>query len=284
MWVQSPRAVIDNLIVGHEAPASSFTYTRSINVPGISVAVGDMVSALREVAGDDVAARVKWAYDPAIDRIVSTWPSNFAPKLGPALGMRADADFAGSSAPTSPTTCRADDATTSTAARPSGRRPRDLNSSASRAPSRVRDRDVAGIRIERNGPFAAQHVGALAVRQQPAQPQLAVAEHGVTGDRRVAAAGERARERALRGDREVRRVMHERRDCLDHVGTVDRALDGERALAHGGKEIRGIEERRDAVILLQAVQARGGQDHRVVLPFVELAHARVHVAAQRDAR
>jgi D-erythronate 2-dehydrogenase len=95
MWVQSPRAVIDNLIIGHEAPASSFTYTRSINVPGISVAVGDMVSALREVAGEEVASRVKWAYDPAIDKIVSTWPSNFAPKLGPAIGMRADKDFAG---------------------------------------------------------------------------------------------------------------------------------------------------------------------------------------------
>ncbi|MFO1303907.1 MAG: D-erythronate dehydrogenase [Burkholderiales bacterium] len=95
MWVQSPRAVIDNLVVGHEAPASAFTYTRSVNVPGISVAVGDMVSALREVAGEEVAARVKWNYDPAIDRIVSTWPSRFAPKLGPSLGMKADADFAG---------------------------------------------------------------------------------------------------------------------------------------------------------------------------------------------
>jgi hypothetical protein len=95
MWVQSPRAVIDNLIVGHEAPASAFTYTRSINVPGISVAVGDMVKALRDVAGDEVAARVRWQYDPVIDRIVSTWPSNFAPERGYALGMRADADFAG---------------------------------------------------------------------------------------------------------------------------------------------------------------------------------------------
>ncbi len=94
MWVQSPRAVIDNLIVGHEAPAASFSYTRSVNVPGISVAVGDMVSALRDVAGEDVAARVRWNYDAAIDRIVSTWPSNFAPKRGTALGMRADADFA----------------------------------------------------------------------------------------------------------------------------------------------------------------------------------------------
>jgi hypothetical protein len=94
MWVQSPRAVVDNLIVGHEAPAAAFAFTRSVNVPGISVAVGDMVAALRTIAGDAVADRVQWNYDPAIDRIVSTWPSNFAPTLGPTLGMRADADFA----------------------------------------------------------------------------------------------------------------------------------------------------------------------------------------------
>jgi D-erythronate 2-dehydrogenase len=93
MWVQSPRAVIGNLVIGHEAPASAFTHTRSINVPGISVAVGDMVNALRMVAGDAVARRVQWNYDAAIDRIVSTWPANFAPVLGPRLGMRADDDF-----------------------------------------------------------------------------------------------------------------------------------------------------------------------------------------------
>ena len=95
MWVISPRAVIANMLIGHEASAGAFGHTRSINVPGISVAVGDMVAALRSIAGDNVADRVKWNFDPAIDRIVSTWPSNFAPKLGPALGMRADADFAG---------------------------------------------------------------------------------------------------------------------------------------------------------------------------------------------
>ena len=43
--------------------------------------------------GDAVADRVKWIYDPVIDRIVATWPSNFAPKLGPELGMKADSDF-----------------------------------------------------------------------------------------------------------------------------------------------------------------------------------------------
>ena len=93
MWVQSPRAVIENLIIGHEVPAASFAHTRSVNVPGICVPVADMVAALRKVAGDAVADRVKWNYDPVIDRIVATWPSNFAPKLGPALGMKADPDF-----------------------------------------------------------------------------------------------------------------------------------------------------------------------------------------------
>jgi hypothetical protein len=93
MWVISPRAVIANVIVGHEAPASAFTHTRSINVPGLCVPVGEMVDALRRVAGDAVAGRVQWRHDPAVDRIVSTWPANFAPKLGPALGMRGDSDF-----------------------------------------------------------------------------------------------------------------------------------------------------------------------------------------------
>ncbi len=93
MWVTSPATVIANLIVGHEAPAAAFAHTRSVNVPGILVAVVDMVAALRKVAGDAVADRVKWQFDPAIDRIVSTWPANFAPKLGPSLGMRADPNF-----------------------------------------------------------------------------------------------------------------------------------------------------------------------------------------------
>jgi len=64
-------------------------------VPGLCVGVGAMVDALRAVAGDAVADRVHWQLDPAIDRIVSTWAANFAPVLGPSLGMRADADFAG---------------------------------------------------------------------------------------------------------------------------------------------------------------------------------------------
>jgi nucleoside-diphosphate-sugar epimerase len=97
-WITSPRTVIANLVTGHEAPAAEFAragfgHTRSVNVPGLRIDVAQMIEALKRVAGEAAVARVKWQIDPAIDRIVATWPTNFAPLLGPALGMRADLDF-----------------------------------------------------------------------------------------------------------------------------------------------------------------------------------------------
>jgi nucleoside-diphosphate-sugar epimerase len=93
VWVSSPRAAVANLLIGHEVPAALFGNTRSINVPGICVRVDEAVAALRRIAGDVVADRVKWQLDPEIDRIVATWPTRFAPVLGPAIGMRADPNF-----------------------------------------------------------------------------------------------------------------------------------------------------------------------------------------------
>ena len=93
MWLTSPRSVIANLIAGHEAPAAAFTNTRAVNVPGISVSVGDIVAALRRVAGDEVAARVSWQVDPAIDRIGRTWPRDFDAHFGDSLRMQRDGDF-----------------------------------------------------------------------------------------------------------------------------------------------------------------------------------------------
>lgn len=93
-WLLSPRRAIETLILAHELPASRFTYTRSINVPGLTVSVGEMVQALREVAGDEVANRVKFARDPFIEKLMLGWPPAFEATFGKALGMQADADYA----------------------------------------------------------------------------------------------------------------------------------------------------------------------------------------------
>ena len=41
----------------------------------------------------EVAARITWRIEPRIDRIVSTWPSNFDCAKGARLGMQADDNF-----------------------------------------------------------------------------------------------------------------------------------------------------------------------------------------------
>lgn len=92
-WVLSPRRAVEALIVAAEAPRSSFAHTRSINVPGLSVSARDMVDALRRVAGDETADRVRWDIDPVVARIVSAWPVAFEAAFGRSLGMTADPDF-----------------------------------------------------------------------------------------------------------------------------------------------------------------------------------------------
>ncbi|MBK8739922.1 MAG: SDR family oxidoreductase [Betaproteobacteria bacterium] len=93
MWVISPRGVIDSLLIGHEVDGKAFGSFRAVSVPGMQVRVGDMADALRRVAGPEVAARVKWQFEPRIDRIVCTWPSNFDCRKGLALGMKAGTSF-----------------------------------------------------------------------------------------------------------------------------------------------------------------------------------------------
>jgi nucleoside-diphosphate-sugar epimerase len=93
MWLTSPRTVVENIVIGHEAPASAFGASRSINLPGIPTTVEQMIASLVRVAGADVAARITMQHDPAIDRIVRTWPVNFDTAFARSLGMRADTDF-----------------------------------------------------------------------------------------------------------------------------------------------------------------------------------------------
>ena len=61
LWLLSPRKAIDSLIAGLELDAAALGNQRVLNLPGISVSVDEMVAALREVAGDEVAKRIVWA-------------------------------------------------------------------------------------------------------------------------------------------------------------------------------------------------------------------------------
>jgi hypothetical protein len=66
---------------------------RSVNLPGLSVTVGEMLSALARVAGPEVAARVRYQPDPVIERIVASWPGAWDDSRARSLGLSGDEDF-----------------------------------------------------------------------------------------------------------------------------------------------------------------------------------------------
>ena len=90
----TPQA-IDNLVHGYEVASEALGEYRAVNLPGMTVTAGEMVKTLGQVAGTEVAARVRWERDPAIERIVGTWPGAWDVSRAQALGFAGDADFAG---------------------------------------------------------------------------------------------------------------------------------------------------------------------------------------------
>lgn len=61
-----------------------------VNLPGLSVTVGEMIDGLRRVAGNDVADRVTVERDPAIEAIVASWPERFDNARAAAIGLHPD--------------------------------------------------------------------------------------------------------------------------------------------------------------------------------------------------
>lgn len=95
LWLMSPALAIRNLIHGHELSKEQLTHGRVINMPGLSITVERMIDALRRTAGDEVAGRIRMERNPAIERIVGSWPGAFTATYARDLGFTADDDFAG---------------------------------------------------------------------------------------------------------------------------------------------------------------------------------------------
>lgn len=90
MYVLSPRCAVAALIHAAELPTAAWGTNRSLCLPGLTVTVNELVNALRDVAGDAVANRIRFQPDRFTERIVHGWPARFAPERGLSMGFRAD--------------------------------------------------------------------------------------------------------------------------------------------------------------------------------------------------
>jgi nucleoside-diphosphate-sugar epimerase len=93
MWISSPRSAVANLLHAASSPSSAWGWSRALNLPGLSASMGEALAALEKVGGDAARARVRETHDPAIMRLVRTWPDRFNTARAQAMGFVADPDF-----------------------------------------------------------------------------------------------------------------------------------------------------------------------------------------------
>ena len=93
--VASPATAVGCLIAAHELAAGAFGSNRTVNVPGISVTVGELVAALERVAGPDVVRRINWQKDDRVARMVTGWPQAVDSARARALGFPEDQNVDG---------------------------------------------------------------------------------------------------------------------------------------------------------------------------------------------
>jgi len=93
LWLLSARAAVASLLRALQIEPPHTDRGRVINLPGISVSVGEMVAALERIAGPDVSGRVRWVRDTSIEAIVASWPSGWDVSRALSLGFESADDL-----------------------------------------------------------------------------------------------------------------------------------------------------------------------------------------------
>jgi nucleoside-diphosphate-sugar epimerase len=90
MALASPRRIVAALAHALDLPDGALGGNRTVQLPGYSVAVGEMAEALRRAGGEAAYARLKWQPDATIQTIVGSWPRMLSAERAQALGFAAD--------------------------------------------------------------------------------------------------------------------------------------------------------------------------------------------------
>ncbi|MES1225871.1 MAG: hypothetical protein ABUT20_60895, partial [Bacteroidota bacterium] len=89
----SPDATIQNIIIAATIDGVAFGNLRTVNLPGITVTVKEMLESLERITGKATVERVQFKPDPAINDIVITWPYAVDHTRAQQLGFKVDNNF-----------------------------------------------------------------------------------------------------------------------------------------------------------------------------------------------
>lgn len=94
LHLASPEKALEYTLLACALSQAELGEGTTLTLPGITVTVGEMIDTLAQVAGEDVAARITPAIDPAIQAIVSSWPGEILCPRARALGFSPNAGIA----------------------------------------------------------------------------------------------------------------------------------------------------------------------------------------------
>jgi nucleoside-diphosphate-sugar epimerase len=86
-WHASPRSAVGFLIHAATIDSATVGARRSLTMPGLSATVGEQIAALKRMAGEKVASRIRREPDAFIMGIVAGWPRNFDASRARELGF-----------------------------------------------------------------------------------------------------------------------------------------------------------------------------------------------------
>ncbi|WP_298930009.1 D-erythronate dehydrogenase [uncultured Ramlibacter sp.] len=89
----SPGNTIAGFVRAAQASDAQWGPPTAINLPSFRTTVGAMAQALQKIGGREAAALLDWTPDPAIEKLVSSWPGNLSWERARGLGLQSDADF-----------------------------------------------------------------------------------------------------------------------------------------------------------------------------------------------
>jgi len=92
-WHASPRAAVGFLVHAATLDGDAVGPRRAFTLPGVAVTVGGQIEALRRIAGDKVAARIRRSPDPFVQKIIDGWPRSFDTRRARDFGFRAEDSF-----------------------------------------------------------------------------------------------------------------------------------------------------------------------------------------------
>ena len=89
----SPRAAIGFLIHAAGLAPDALGARINLSMPGVCCTVAEQIAALRRIAGERAAARIRREHDPLVARIVEGWPQRIEARRARELGFKAESSF-----------------------------------------------------------------------------------------------------------------------------------------------------------------------------------------------